>query len=410
MSQTKNLSKLYTRPDWVRRLIAMGDSVGGAARLVSLDPDELIRTAVDSTGGLDDFGDFDGDWRARLLSLVSEIEATGELHALGRLMTRQELLRGLRTRLLITQQRNENPAIAEERIECPLVITGPPRSGTSILFELLALDPNARAPLAWEVIHPLPFGAGGESEAARREIAQCEQEFWADVQPEFATIHELRADLPVECVTLTLPSFTGGHWGMIANLPNWIPDYPASMVYHRALLQTLQHGGPPQNWVLKTPLYLVFIDLLFATYPDAWVIHTHRDPLKTEPSSLSTLATVRWERCETAELPEAGSGLGDMMIHLMQRRIAGELPARIVDSHFRDLMSDPVQAVEKLYGQIERPFLPEHGDAIRHYIDSKPKGKFGKHKYSAEEWGIDPKALRERMRPYTDHYGVVLED
>ena len=28
----------------------------------------------------------------------------------------------------------------------------------------------------------------------------------------------------------------------------------------------------------------------------------------------------------------------------------------------------------------------------------------------AEEWGIDPKALRERMRPYTDHYGVVLED
>ena len=410
MSQTRNLSNLYTRPDWVRRVIAMGDSVGGPARLVSLDPDELIRTAVESTGGLDDFGDFDGDWHARLFSLVSEIEATGDLHALGRLMTRQELLRGLRTRLLVTRQRNENPAIAEERIECPLVITGPPRSGTSILFELLALDPAARAPLAWEVIHPLPFGSGGESEAARREIAQCEQEFWADVQPEFATIHELRADLPVECVTLTLPSFTGGHWGMIANLPNWVPDYPASMVYHRALLQTLQHGGPPQNWVLKTPLYLVFIDLLFETYPDAWVIHTHRDPLKTEPSSLSTLATVRWERCEAAELPEAGGGLGDMMIHLMQRRIAGELPDRIVDSHFRELMSDPVAAVEKLYGQINRPFQPEHGDAIRRYIDTKPKGKFGKHQYSAEEWGFDPHALRERMRPYTDHYGVALED
>ena len=60
-------------------------------------------------------------------------------------------------------------------------------------------------------------------------MSECEQEFWADVQPEFAAIHELRADLPVECVTLTLPSFTGGHWGMIANMPNWVADYPATM-------------------------------------------------------------------------------------------------------------------------------------------------------------------------------------
>ena len=404
----KQLSEHYTRPDWVRRINAMGDSVGGADKLVSLDGDELVRMAIDSTGGLSDFGDFDGDWRARFDSLVTEIEATGKLHTLGRLMTRQELLRGLRTRLFLARARSENPAIADEKIEAPLVITGPPRSGTSILFELLALDPNARAPLSWEVLHPVPWG--GESDAALKAMAECEQEFWADVQPEFATIHELRADLPVECVTLTLPSFTGGHWGMIANMPNWVPDYPASMDYHRALLQTLQCGGRPRNWVLKTPLYLVFIDLLFATYPDAWVVHTHRDPLKTEPSGLSTLATVRWERSDEVDLPEAGSvGMGDMMMLLAQRRTAGELPDRIVDSHFSELVSDPVSAVEKLYGKMDRPLLAEHADAIRRYVDEKPKGKFGRHKYSAEEWGFDPVELREKMRPYTDHYGVALE-
>jgi len=408
MSPVMDLSERYTRPDWVRRINAMGDSVGGPERLIPLDGDALVRAAVESTGGLTDFGDFDGDWRTRFDSLLREIEATGRLHALGRLMTRQELLRGLRTRLLVTHARNEAPAIAEERIEAPLVITGPPRSGTSILFELLALDPKARAPLAWEVIHPLEFA--GATGSARRQMAECEQEFWADVQPEFASIHELRSDLPVECVTLTLPSFTGGHWGMIASLPNWVADYPAAMDYHRALLQTLQHGQPPRNWVLKTPLYLVFIDLLFATYPDAWVVHTHRDPLKTEPSSLSTLATVRWERSDHVDLPEAGgAGLGDMMILLARRRAAGELPNRIVDSHFSDLMADPVAAVEKLYAQMERPFLGEHADAIRRYVEAKPKGKFGRHRYSAEEWGFDPVKLRERMLPYTDHYGVELE-
>ena len=408
MFATRSLSERYTRPDWVRRINAMGDSVGGAARLISLEPEALMGSAVESTGGLRDFGDFDGDWHARFLALIRELEATGKLNTVGRLMTRQEILRGLRTRLLLTRAREQAPAIAAERIDAPLVITGPPRSGTSILFELLALDPKARAPLAWEVLHPLPF-EGGATAAARRAMAECEQEFWADVQPEFAAIHELRSDLPVECVTLTLPSFTGGHWGMIANLPNWVADYPAAMAYHRALLQTLQYGGPPRSWVLKTPLYLVFIDLLFATYPDAWVIHTHRDPLKTEPSSLSTLATVSWERSDEVELPEAGGGLGDVMLHLAKRRAAGELPPRIVDSHFADLMAEPIGAVEKLYGLMQRPFLGAHADAIRRYLDSKPRGKFGRHKYSPEEWGFDAAKLREKMRPYTDYYGVALE-
>jgi hypothetical protein len=410
MPRIKNLAEHYVRPDWVRRINAMGDSVGGAERLISLEPDELVRSAIASTGGLDDFGDFDGDWRTRFDSLAAELETTGKLHALGRLMTRQEMLRGLRTRLLLTNARNESPAIADEAIEGPLVITGLPRSGTSILFELLALDPNARAPLAWEALHPVPFGhPDDDGIEARRAMAECEQEFWADVQPEFAAIHELRADLPVECVTITLPGFSGGHWAMIANIPGWQADYLATMEYHRALLQTLQHGGPPRNWVLKTPLYLAFIDLLFATYPDAWVIHTHRDPLKTEPSSLSTLATVRWERSNDADLPEAGTGLGDLMILLARRRSAGELPDRIVDSHFTELMADPVAAVEALYGRIGRPFLGEHADAIRLYLERKPKGKFGTHRYAPEEWGFDPAALRERMRPYTDYYGVALE-
>jgi hypothetical protein len=386
----------------------MGDSVGGADKLISLDPDELVQTAIRSTDGLTDFGSFDGDWRARFESLITELETSGALHAVGRLMTRQEMLRGLRTRLLLTHARSETRAIADEKIEAPLVITGPPRSGTTILFELLALDPNARAPLAWEVIHPLPFD--GASDAARCSMAECEQEFWADVQPEFAAIHELRADLPVECVTLTLPGFSGGHWGMIANIPNWDLDYPATMQYHHALLQALQYGSERCNWVLKTPLYLVFIDMLFATYPDAWVVHTHRDPLKTEPSSFSTLGTVRWERSEDVVLPDPlEMGLGDMMIVLAQRRAAGELPDRIVDSHFTDLMADPAAAVEKLYDQIGRPFVDGYGDAIRGYMAAKPKGKFGKHQYTPEQWGFDPAKLREKMLPYTEYYGVALE-
>jgi hypothetical protein len=408
MERVTSFSELYTRPDWVRRINAMGDSVAGAANLVPLDAEALERSAIESTGGLDDFGDFDGDWRSRFVSLVNELDATAALTTIGRLMCRQELLRGLRTRLLLTQARNQNPAIADEKIEAPMVITGPPRSGTTILFELLSLDPKARSPRAWEALHPVPWG--GATPAERMAMSECEQEFWSDVQPEFATIHELRSDLPVECVTITLPGFSGGHWGMVANIPNWQPDWLATMAYHRAFLQTLQFGGPPTNWVLKTPLYLAFVDLVFLTYPDAWVIHTHRDPLKTVPSGASTLATVRWERSETAELPDPSApGLGGLLINLMERRKRGEVSDRIVDSHFLELMADPAAAVEKLYDQMGRPFLGEHADEIRAYIANKPKGKFGKHRYSPEQWGFEPGEIREQTRAYTDYYGVTLE-
>ena len=408
MSETPlGLDDLYTRPDWVRRINAMGPAVGGAERLVPLEVDELVERARASTG-LADFGDEDGDWRARLDALVASLESDAALSVVGRLMTRQEILRGLRTRLLLTARRAATPAIAEERVEAPIVVTGPARSGTSILFELLALDPAARGPRGFEVMHPVPFDDHGED--AYSLFGEAEQELWADVQPEFAAIHELRSELPVECITITMPSFSGGHWPTVANVSSWIPDFAASMRFHRAVLQTLQAGQPKRNWVLKTPMYVLMIDLLLDTYPDAQVVLTHRDPLKTAPSGLSTLATSRWLRSDAVDVAGTLSdGMAGMLLEIGKRREAGTLPAQFADLHFTALMQDPVGAIEQAYDRLGRAFQPAHADAIRQYLEAKPRGKHGKHRYSAAQWGLDGQALREQTRPYTDFYGVELE-
>ena len=57
-----------------------------------------------------------------------------------------------------------------------------------------------------------------------------------------------------------------------------------------------------------------------------------------------------------------------------------------------------------------RRFHAEHADAIGRYVAEKPKGKFGAHRHHPEEWGFDTAALRERAKPYTDRFGVALED
>lgn len=293
----------YRRPDWVRRLNAMGDALGGpvigARRLVPLGADALLEAAMLSLGGgpFEDLGD--ARWPDRFRGIAEAADAA-DLHVVGRLLTRQELLRALRTRLLLARGFEREPAMGLETVRAPLVVTGPARSGTTILFELLALDPELRAPIAWEALHPVPLPEDPE-DRLRAPAAECEQELWADVQPEFAAIHELRGDLPVECVTLTAPCFCGPHWPMV--VPGFpVMDIPVFYDFHRRILQALQHGRPPRTWLVKTPSHLATLGALFETYPDAWVVQTHRDPARTMPSTLSTTAMVQWLRTDHVDL------------------------------------------------------------------------------------------------------------
>jgi len=406
------MAERYTRPDWVRRINAMADAVGGdPRRLVRLDAAELLAAATDDLGGMPagDFGD--PAWPTRFEQLVNALD-NADMHVVGRLMTREELLRGLRTRLLLTAAVDRTPAILDHKIEAPIIVTGPARSGTTILFELLWLDPSLRAPIAAETLHPLP-SPGEERLLSRQVRSECEQELWADVQPEFAAIHELRSDLPVECVTLTEPSFCGSHWAMIALPIGWELHTEVDYDFHRRVLQVMQHDQPHRNWLLKTPGHLATLEALFATYPDAWIVQTHRDPAKTMPSTVSTTAMVQWMRTDTVDLAALSAAIetifGFALNHTVELRQGSTVPQRFVDVHFQSLMRDPVETLRSAYAQMEREFTAEHAERIRRYLAEKPRGKFGKHQYTPEEWGFTAARLRQTLAPYIEHFGVALE-
>lgn len=410
-SAIRAMADRYPRPDWVRRVNAMAEAVGGARRLIPLDADELFEQATASLGGLPpgDFGD--PGWRGRFEALVTALDRTN-MHVVGRLLTKEEVLRSLRTRLLLNRARHEDPGIDDEAIAAPMIVTGPARSGTTILFELLSLDPGLRAPLAWEAIHPVPLPEGADPDP-RPFASECEQELWADVQPEFAAIHELRSDLPVECVTLTTACFCGPHWPMVAQMQDYPDDAAEMYAFHRRILQVLQRGREPRTWLLKTPGHLLTLDLLFATYPDAWVVQTHRDPAKTFPSTISTTAMVQWIRTSEIDLPllvQAIQGaFGFALNNVAERRGAGSVPDRFVDVHFRNMMKDPVETIRAAYAGMGRPFDPEHGERILAYLADKPKGKFGVHHYAPEDWGLTADGLRSALAPYIEHFRVELE-
>ncbi|MEW6268407.1 MAG: sulfotransferase [Thermodesulfobacteriota bacterium] len=410
------MTERYRRPDWVRRLNAMADSVGGdARRIVPIDARELLEEAETSLGFAPRGHFGDPSWRQRFTELACAVDAS-TMHVVGRLMTRQELLRALRTRFLLTREVDADPTIADAPIEAPVIVTGPARSGTTILFELLALDPALRAPAAWQALHPLPRAQAARDEQQRLAASECEQELWADVQPEFAAIHELRSDLPVECVTLTLPCFSGPHWMMVAQLAGFTPDNAVMYDFHRRILQVMQHGGPKRTWLLKTPGHLMTLEMLFTTYPDAWVVQTHRDPAKTMPSTVSTTAMVQWMRTDHVDVAPLAQAIEMAFTyglnHSVELRTTARdtVPQRFVDVHFDRLMKDPVGAVGDAYATMGRSFTGQHADRIRAYLRDKPKGKFGTHRYAPEDWGFTADSLRRGLAPYVEHFRVALED
>jgi hypothetical protein len=406
------MAERYVRPDWVRRVNAMAGAGGGAERVVPIVASHLVDHVRESTG-VTDPGDLgDGDWEGRLRTLVDAINASDN-HVVGRLMTREELLRSLRTRFLMAEHRRRNPAVADEVIEAPIVVTGPARSGTTILFELLGLDPGLRTPVATDVLHPVP--PPGATPADVVAMTEAEQELWADVQPEFAAIHELRSDLPVECITFSSPSLAGSHWSMVlTETGDWAPDVAADLAFHRAVLQTVQFGRPPKRWLLKTPGYVFTLDELLVAYPDASIIVSHRDPARTMPSTVSTTAMVQWLRTDRIDLDVLSTLIGalftDALNALAARHADGTLPARFGSCRFADLMEDPVRAIEGAYGAIGRELDAAHRDAIVAYLRDKPRGKHGVHQYTAEEWGFDAEHLRKELAHYVETFGIPFED
>lgn len=398
------------RPVWVERLIVHGDAVGGAEHLVGLDPDELVATAVASTGR-DDFGA--PTWRPHYDLLLDALERESDLHLVGRLMARTEILRSLRNRLELTALWVEQPAILDQPVDGPVVVIGMARSGTSILHELLACDPAHRAPITWELLHPAH--GRGEAEA----WGDATHAFWHDVQPEYEAMHHNAGDLPNECIFATMNEFLSDHWGGVHEVPSYSThlagaDHTDAYRYHRRILQTLQARQPGERWLLKAPSHLATLDALFAVYPDARIVHVHRDPLKTVPSTLSLMATLKWMRGRhtdpVATAPLLAWGFGALLDGVIDGRASGRLPdAQFADIRYADLLADPVAAVAAIYKAFGWDYVPATRQAMLDHLAGRPQDKHGTHRYALEDFGLDPIEERARFTPYQQHYQVPDE-
>lgn len=400
----------------MQALIKLVDAVAATGLLqASLDPDTLLAQARRRTG-LDDLGEGFDDTGYRLLLEGCRDEA--RLHALGAIAASKDVQTMLCNRLRVVEEGNRRPQIAEQRIEEPLIITGLPRSGTTFLHRLLAQDPAHRSPATWEMLYPAP-SPRKDSAGSDPRIARARRGIWwlHRLAPDFRRIHEVGPTLPEECIALMGHSFVSERFPAMYRIPGyeaWLDSRPLHAAYadHRRMLQHLQWRFPAPRWLLKAPAHLFALDALFATYPDAQVIQTHRDPARSVASWASFVTTLHGAFSHQVDPNEIGRNASQRWWSAVQRAMrerAGQRDKRFIDVDYNALVADPMGEIRSIYRQLDRPLTTVAQDAMGQFLLRGGRAQAGRHHYAADYFGLDPAQERRRFGAYIERFGIPNE-
>jgi len=384
---------------------------------IKLSVESLLEKAM-ANARLTDFG---GDeFRRPLALLIDSLEKEANLSLLGRLIARGDLLRTLENRLRMVDLFRRHPEITEQPVEHPIFVVGPPRTGTTIFHDLLAMDPDIRVPLTWETCYPLPPPETASFHTDPR-IARVQSDLDRvdALIPEFKQMHPMGAERAQECVAITSHDFATMIYQTqfdVSTYDRWVLDHDmrSALQWHRRFLQLLQWKAPGKRWGLKSPQHLWHIQHVHREYPDALFVQTHRDPVRVLVSISSLVAALRRLSSDKVSLPDIveyyAMALAKGYDNTVAYRRSGKLPeSQVVDLYFQDFIEDQVGSVRRAYQHFGLDLSDDAANAMQAFLDNNSADKHGKHLYSFADTAMDEQELRELFHHYQTYFDIPSE-
>jgi hypothetical protein len=399
------------RPAPLRWANLLGQGLSRLGLEADLRPERLL-AAAERRHRLSDFGD--SSFLEPMRRLLASIEREARLHPIGRLITRERLIGVLGNRLRAQALFHRHPEILELELAPPIVVTGLQRTGTTLLHRLLAADSGTRAIASWEAVNPAPFPENGRRNGRdpRFAIAARSEQALRYLAPDFFAIHPVEADAPEEDSILLDFSFLSPVAEATLRVPSysrWLDaqDLRPAYSYLVRLLKLLAWQRGPRRLVLKTPAHLPYLDLLLAAMPGARIVHTHRDPSATLPSYCSMIAHGRGIFSDAIDPVAIGEELlgkqSRMLLRALElRRASPALEAQILDLDYRELVADPLAALQQIYTFAGIPFSERTRAAIEGALARNRKDRFGRHRYALADFGLDERRVAEAFAPYLE--------
>lgn len=378
------------------------------------DVETLLQRAADAAG-TDDYGD--PSFRDGLDHFVDGLNYEARLSNLGALMAEAALMSALTNRLKVEAWRTDHPEVADERIEAPIVVVGMSRSGTTLLSHLLGKDDDLRSLLRWEAMDSVPPPETATYRTDPRYLTAIEMDAVSDaILPGFKAIHHDPPDAPVECNVILSHQFNSTVFPTVYFVPSffrWMmsTDQLPAYRYHRRMLQVLQ-SGTSGRWNLKGPQHGYALEELKATYPDATLIVTHRDPAVCTASTASLISFLNEKTSDGADRKIIGNVTTEFIAKCADGLLAYNErhgPSSMIHVAYPDLVGDPMATVRAIYEQLGRPLRPEVEATMTELVSTRPQYHHGVHRYTALDFGLHRGELDERFASYRETFDVKTE-
>ena len=246
---------------------------------------------------------------------------------------------------------------------------GLPRTGSTLMYNLLACDPATRAPMFWEMIHFVDQ-VPPASKATHATDARI-----AAVNKRFSTLDVLAPGMISEMSKSHVTKAVNYDEELVVMMHQlqWIMYCPASSqrfedwifdehnkafiyTYTRRYIQMLQSAfAPKSHWVLKSPVHALYLKTVLAEFPDARIVVTHRELESVVPSLAKYIESQINYYFDDGTLSRLHIGrlvtrlTDEVTNRMIAFRRTHANPGQFCDVQYADLIKDPIAVVHSVY-------------------------------------------------------------
>jgi hypothetical protein len=323
----------------------------------------------------------------------------------GRAFLAEDLTNALIARLVREASWMKHPEYAGRSIAKPLVICGIPRTGTTALHKILSVDAQFQGLDHWLCRGPKPRPPQESwlQDPRYQDAAELLAKRHA-AMPTAKIAHDVLVDEVDECLEVLRLDFVSNFYPSLIGCEDydrWFQQQDEKPSYRR-LADTLRLIGlhDDRTWLLKNPGHFAQMEALLDTFPDARVIVTHRDPVKSIGSLGSVLADPRRLLFQHPDPTKIGprelaywGGAKRRTEEVRQRHLTDQF----LDVDHRDFHADPIGTVRGIYSHFDLTLAPETEGAMRRWLAANPPAKLGEHRYRLEDYGVTEEDVTEAL-------------